>query len=110
MFTFLYFVISNQKISSPKRGVLMSLALRFPFLSFLVGGGSFFESKEDMTVCASKSTSDASNPSENWEISNFESASSAVEYHNQCAQEIENALSGEYVKLQIYVFRLYWRI
>ncbi|XP_042393442.1 protein ACCUMULATION AND REPLICATION OF CHLOROPLASTS 3-like isoform X2 [Zingiber officinale] len=88
-------IVGNQKISSPKRGVLMSLALRLPFLSSLMGGGNFFESKEDMTVCASKSTSDASNPSENWEISNFESASSAVDYHNQCTQEIENTLSGE---------------
>ncbi|CAL9136575.1 unnamed protein product [Musa acuminata var. zebrina] len=90
--TTLLIVGSSQNAVSHKKGLLTSLALHFPFLSSLVGRG-FSQPQNDVAVCASKPIVDASSPSDNGTISNLDPANCAIDYLNQCPQEIQNDVS-----------------
>lgn len=85
---------------------MTSLALHFPFLSSLIGRG-FSQPQNDVAVCASKPIVDASSPSDNGTISNLDSANCAIDYLNQCPQEIQNDVSTGYVTLQIHRISLF---
>ncbi|RWW03784.1 hypothetical protein GW17_00033027 [Ensete ventricosum] len=92
MYTFSFLLRSSQNVVSHKKSLLTSLALHFPFLSSLIGRG-FSQPENDGAVCASKPIVDASSSTDNGTISNLDSANCAIDYLNQCPQEIQNDVS-----------------
>ncbi|WOL18197.1 protein ACCUMULATION AND REPLICATION OF CHLOROPLASTS 3 isoform X2 [Canna indica] len=90
--TTLLVVGGTQKVASPKKGFLTSLALHFPFLSSLIER-KISQPEIDLSVCASECTPDSSSSSENGNISNLGSANDTNDYDNECPQEMEILLS-----------------
>ncbi|RWW57400.1 hypothetical protein BHE74_00035829, partial [Ensete ventricosum] len=105
MYTFSFLLRSSQNVVSHKKSLLTSLALHFPFLSSLIGRG-FSQPEHDGAVCASKPIVDASSSTDNGTISNLDSANCAIDYLNQCPQEIQNDVSTscvDYCYIHLYL-------